>query len=228
MDGNGFTGFNPSAAKQDIQNYIKSVGESTKLLTNIIESLFTSLEKAWCSPKAKEFSRQSFPKLFQTLASFLDKAYDTYNSLIAAYNIIAAKHGAATIASEDTLGIGNLNAEQILSIMYDEWGGDPFLQEADPTTGAVGMNVKVVNMALNLFIGQVERSMEVLSSIPTEIAFYDTDGSQQMAFKTNVSQFVNAFKELFEKMANEISEATEQESDSIVNAASESAETLSQ
>ncbi len=227
MDGNGFTGFNPEVAKKDIAYYYENIEAAIDAIVACTENLFGGLEGSWCSPKALEFSKVAFPELFSTLAYFIDNSYDTYNSLVAAYNIIAAKHGAETITSEDVRGIGNLNSEQIENIMYDEWGGNPYLHAADPATGAVGMNIKAVEAALIQFDADKDSVSKCLQQIPSEIAFYDASGSQQMAFKTNVEKFVNAFSDLFSKITEAIKEGTNTEKDNVALAASQSADTLS-
>ena len=59
MDGNGFTGFNPGQAKENIKNFaeysyycvISYMGETFKYL-------FSELYWKWCSPKAVEFDNK--------------------------------------------------------------------------------------------------------------------------------------------------------------------------
>ena len=225
-DGNGFTGFNPTQAQNDITNYINGVEASMDALAKCVEELYGGLEFSWCSPKAEEFSKEAFPELFTTFSYFIDHSYDTYNSLVAAYNTIAAKHSVPAMTNEDSRGIGNLNAEQIEAILYDEWGGNPYLHAADPKTGVVGMDISAVKTVLSDFNANASNAITAIASLPTEIAFYDADGSQQLAFKTNVEKYVKGFEELFNEIVTYITEATTTEADNITLAARQSADTL--
>ena len=239
MDGNGFTGFNPEVARQNIQSFVLATvtaGSSLlKALSNLIDEN-SGLKKIWCSPKAVEFSNTYMPQLFETAGEFLKEGMAAYQGAVQAYNIVAANNGLAPM--QDLLGdpnspIGNaaslLNSGEQFSNVASQLGFDSsvsLLYAAHPDNGAVGMNIEKVRVVLDTFKTEIFEALKLFDSIPTVIALYDTDGSQQNAFKVNVSKFKGKFIEIFMSMIQAIESAINTETNNIKLAKEQSTEAL--
>lgn len=234
MDGNGFTGFNPGQAKENIRNFAEYADNVDYFLKQAFEYLFSELYWKWCSPKAVEFDGK-----YNELSSSICGEFRTMTDNIAtsakeAYNVIARAHHEATIEfntiSDLYIGFGN-PARNDVSQHSTGYGarGQLSLQHlvaSHPTSNAVGMNVSLVKVIVQEFETKITNVIERIGSIPTNIAYFDEDGSQQESYRNTINSMKEKITGLVDSIKTDIKSASEEEENSVMLAKEQATQVL--
>ena len=163
-------GLNPGKAKTDIENINAGICGMQRRLVEITSTFFADLSNAWYSPKGIEFQGKVLPKIESIndqIIGFNDK---TITKCVAAFNRLASAHGTGGI-----------------SVNPGPYEGTEYtmMKDADPE-GKVGMSVSQVKTITENYIAALSSVVGGLSSVPSRIAFYDTDGAFAGACQSNV------------------------------------------
>lgn len=203
-DGNGFTGLNPSVAKANIDAFVRAMKAVAMTFLDGGNALFNSLEKTWCSPKAAEFADAYSGSLYEATVTDIETAAMTIaRNAETAFNTVSLANGGPSLGAN--------YGEQPSPSIYNYFGQ---LKEASES-GIVGMNVMQVQLALTVYGDVVEKGLAELDAVPTAIALYDPDGSQQAAYKAEIQKVKENLTEKINSMLDVIEDAMETEQNNI-------------
>lgn len=170
-DGEGIVGLNPGKAKADIENINTAVTGLQKTLVTASSSFFGNLSNLWYSPIAMEFGSLVIPMIKEIDDQIISFNDSTIAKCVAAFNRIASAHGTSSIS--------------VAAGPY-AMGDYPSMKEVGPD-GTVGMKVDQVRECMENYISAITGVSGALTSVPSSIAFYDTDGSLVSACQTNIA-----------------------------------------
>ena len=188
-------GLNPGKAKTDIENINAGICGLQRRLVEITSTFFADLSNAWYSPKGIEFQGKVLPKIESIndqIIGFNDK---TITKCVAAFNRLASAHGTGGIA---------VNPGPYLGTEY------AMMKDADPE-GKVGMSVSQVKTITENYVAALSSVVGGLSSVPSSIAFYDTDGSFAGACRSNVEALRSLVGEATSTIRTTVDAASEEE-----------------
>lgn len=212
------TGFNPVKAKEDIKNFYR---EMINIENNFYVGayyLFNNLRDLWCSEKAIEFYDNNAQKTIDIDNEFINDINSITSRAIDAYNLIAKSNNA--LAFPDTYITSSLD-----SVDYDATDCLPQLLSEDPT-GIVGMNIKAVKEELNDYVSSMNDVVASLDEVPTNVAFYDPDGSLQEAYESLINKMKSEIPMRIDGVKNDINSAIETEVNTIDLAKTHAAEIM--
>lgn len=212
------TGFDPAQAEQQLNDFNAYGNIVVMNAYRAAHELFLNLRDNWCSPKAVEFGETYAPKI-ESIRENLHIMYrQIYRSGVDAYNIIARAHGdIAELAQED------LQPDEATS--YTEGVITWTLKEAS-SGGVVGMNVANTELALRVFLDEMKSVVNNVENTPTDIAFYDPDGSQKAAYRSEITKMINSINEIVASVNEALSNAMETETNTIMLAKDSAAGTM--
>ncbi len=213
MDGEGMTGLNPGQAKQNIENFYSSAMHAGEELSNAFSDLLLNLSNSWASPKAMIFGESCDAQGSDLLNNYYTAIYSIAKNAEHAYNVIASAHG-----GEGYISVNISNEGHVESL-----GGRSFKAEKD---GVVGMNIALVKVDLDAFDISMNKFYSSLDSIPMEIAFYDTEGTQLASYRNAIAKCKNDAKTAAESVRKEVQAAMETEQNTILLAKQQATETL--
>ena len=209
------TGFNPEAAKQQLEAF-KEYGNKVYRKTDVAYDNFSdSLKDNWCSPKAREFSTKYLSRLHAFSSNMKTLYTQIYRSAVDAYNIIARAQGSESINLENQDSWYDSNVSL----------GGTVLKEANEN-GVVGMNVANVQLARGIYLDEMKAVIELMNETPMDIAFYDPDGAQQAAYKNEIQTRVTDMNEKIDEAMAALSSAMETEENTILIAKDSAAGTM--
>ena len=188
-------GLNPGKAKADIENINAGICGVQRKLIDITSTFFTDLSNAWYSPKGIEFQGKVLPKIESIndqIIGFNDK---TITKCVAAFNRLASAHGTGGIA---------VNPGPYLGTEY------AMMKDADPE-GKVGMSVSQVKTITENYVAALSSVVGGLSSVPSRIAFYDTDGAFAGACQSNVEALRALVEDATAEIRNLVDTASNEE-----------------
>lgn len=215
-----FTGFVPSTAKNEIVNFYHMMNSIENNYYLGAYYLFMGLRDLWCSEKAIEFYTNNAQKTMDLDNEFINLINTITNKAIDAYNDMARANN--SLAFSDALVSSNLDTNK----QYDAESCFPAFNSEDPDTGIVGMNVKQVELELNQYVNSMNDVVTSLDDVPTEIAFYDPDGSIQAAYRSLIEQMKTKIPERINAVKEDIKNAIETERDVTVFAKKQATEVL--
>lgn len=209
---NGVTGFNPSLAKSNIEDFNQQGYYRYLDLGEEYWALFNDLSTNWASPKAQEFDNTYRPKINELLDKFIALIGSTVESAVNAYNTVASAHGAGTVG-----GI-----EQSYVPTFGEF--PKLLAEID---GVVGMEISHVrDNIMPLMKSKINHVVELMNEIPTAIALYDDENGQQHAYETHIKEIVSKIESTNNEVFSAIDSAITTEVDAIIKAKQAATDTL--
>lgn len=209
------TGFNPEAAKQQLEAFMEYGDTVYKKTSDAYYNFFDSLKDNWCSPKAIEFEKNYLFKLHAFSHNMITLYRQIYRSAVDAYNIIARAQGSSVMPLEDQ---GPFNS-------YTSTMGGEVLKEANEN-GIVGMNVANVQLARGVYLDEMKAVIQLMNDTPMDIAFYDPDGAQQAAYKNEIQTRVTDMNEKIDEAMAALSSAMETEENTILIAKDSAASTM--
>ena len=212
----GFTGLNPAEAKANIDAFVNAMNEVAMIFLNGGNALFGNLRETWCSPRAVEFGdKYSYVLYDSTFTAIKDAAMLIARNAETAYNTISIANGGGYLGA-------NYGSQPVPSIQ----GYFGNLNETG-TSGIVGMNLMQVQLALVVYGEAVEKGLNALAAVPTNIAFYDPNGEQQATYKAEIEKVKNNLEETINSMLDEIEAAMETEQNSLILAKESATDALS-
>ena len=146
----------------------------------------------------------------------------------AAYNALAASQGEAQLACERTeLQEGKLPTDTMEDFDIDATGS-PFKEIDESSINKVGMYVtRVQTEIMPTWTNKITKVIETdLSAIPNTIAFYDLDGSIQLAYKTGIEAAKGALSAQLNSVHEAINSVVESEIDLTNTGASDATSAL--
>ena len=188
-------GLNPGKAKTDIENINAGICGLQRRLVEITSTFFADLSNAWYSPKGIEFQGKVLPKIESIndqIIGFNDK---TITKCVAAFNRLASAHGTGGIS---------VNPGPYLGTEY------AMMEDADPE-GKVGMSVSQVKAIRENYVAALCSVVGGLSSVPSRIAFYDTDGAFAGACQSNVEALRALVEDATAEIRNLVDTASNEE-----------------
>ncbi len=211
MDGNQFTGLNPEKARNDIDSFYNATLKITNDMSQAMGAFLSDdvgIKRVWCSPKAVEFSKNYIPRYYRIVAEFVQYTMSTCRNAIRSYNrmarvnglqpyngivqdvldVLSKASGDNTVATDAVTGNNYLRAAELL-----ESGAASVFYPSHPESGIVGMNITSVQEAINIFTKEVENIIKEFDEIPSDLALYDENNSQQIAYTTNITRLKNCF-----------------------------------
>ncbi len=216
---NGFTGFNPVQAQNDIDTFVNQSAAVGANMCHAYMELLGQLKNNWCSKNAKLFGNLVSSVASSYLSDYKSYVEKVYNASVNAYNKVAEANGVPLKAE---------GPNETLNKLGDSMGyfSSMSLKEANDQ-GAVGMNIDKVNEIKENFISASREGERLFGCISSGIALYDKDNAQQNAFKTTINNFASNFIELSDKIVGAIDEQIAEEALKIQQAANAAAETIS-
>lgn len=212
-----FTGFDPAAAKQQLEQFSTFGKIVYEKATKAYYDFFQSLKDNWCSPKAVEFTTEHLFVIHAFSGNIATMYMQIYRSAVDAYNIIARAQGESAMALEDQ--------NEWYSHYNDDMGGE-ILKEANEN-GIVGMNVANVQLARDIYLTQMNEIITAMENTPLDIAFYDPGDAQKTAYKNEITTRVNDMNEKINTTVKALNEAMETETNTIMIAKDNAAGTMS-
>ena len=188
-------GLNPGKAKTDIENINAGICGMQRRLVEITSTFFADLSNAWYSPKGIEFQGKVLPKIESIndqIIGFNDK---TITKCVAAFNRLDSAHGTGGIS---------VNPGPYLGTEY------AMMKDADPE-GKVGMSVSQVKTITENYVAALSSVVGGLSSVPSRIAFYDTDGAFAGACQSNVEALRALVEDATAEIRNLVDTASNEE-----------------
>ncbi len=207
----GMTGFNPSLAKSQINDFVVQAKAANWKLSEAYTNFINELCFYWASPVAKQFSIDYNKKIEDLVFEFGELIKSTQFAATNAYNSAAAAHGLPGISEySDEIHIG-----------FD----CPELFESK--VGAVGMNVEVVrNEVLPSFLSAMREAFSTIEHLPRSIALYDDENGQMYAYSVRIGNFITKVNETAEAIIGEIQSALETETVNILMAKQNATEAM--
>ncbi len=199
------TGLNPEQAKQQLDTFHDAIDDAMSDMHWTYERFARELSTKWYSPRAKEFGDKTDVIMSNYIREMYRVLYTILNNAVASYNILAMSNG---------LGSSRLDAKYDLYPNDDglPWYNSEYsihFEEVSPS-GAVGMNVLLVQTLINVFNEQMQKSANALDDIPIDIAFYDPDGTLKQTFKDLIMKFkdnyINQMKEIIAMIKDAMNE----------------------
>ena len=228
MDGNGFTGFDPVVAKNNIDEFWHAAVAAHEHLWATFEDLWVDLEFTWCSEKAVEFDKKYNNRGtgFQRVVLEFFRACDNIaKNARKAYSIIAKANSYSDVMFLEEYEINEEDhPTEYGSGFYYEFGCN--LHPAHPTNGVVGMNIMQVKLAVDVFKTKIQGVISEIDNLPMNIAFYDEDGSQAAAYASEIKKMKDKIIEMTNQIVTEIASAMENEQNSILLAKQQATESL--
>ncbi len=223
----GMTGFNPQQAKINIADFALNAGNACADIDEAYGLLFYELENFWASPKAVEFSDNYIPRIDGLINEMSETIKAIVKGAINGYNYVARTH--------DTGGWIE-DVDSLINGVYGDSHGDFGTRDASGVherglladkNGLVGMNIAAVrDIVMPNFNMSINKVVNALDEIPTSIALYDEEGSQQQAYESNIRGFITKFNELNEELSASMKEALETETNNILIAKQKSTESM--
>jgi len=205
------TGFNPGLAANNIRQFAAEVEAAYQKLQSTIGDLTFGLADNWASPKAVKFKAEVKPLFDELFQQMNDESLRIQRGAYSAYNTAANAHGASTIA-DDSRGF---------------FDATEFAELLEIKDGNVGMNIEVVRTTLlPAFETGMEAAADMVGSISTSIALYDTNEGQQRAYATGIASFKDKVLSILETSKKYLMEAIETEANTVFQGAQNAASNL--
>jgi len=192
--GNGMIGLNPVQAKSRIEEFNTQASAIQRDFVAKTSSFFSSLSKAWFSPKAIKFQIEIFnlvDKLDKELVFFIESVV---NDSCQAFNAIASSHGCPNIYINSGPFTGS---EYIKLLPSDE-------------TGNVGMKINEVKVITLEYVNSLNNIINNIQALPRNIAFYDREGILEKGYADRINKICSMVEKetttIDTKLANLISE----------------------
>ena len=233
----GFTGFNPTEARNNIET-------TTEKLSNILcdgiisetNNFFGLVSKFWASPKAIEFGEKYTSELDTISRHFLLLIRSFSKKAVEAYDSYARVNGTPAFSGEfadkannfvDLINETDANGETVIGTLYGELDLAA-VQFKENLAGVVGINtLEIDNVCDDFFNVKVPAILSLFDEVNMSVAFYDPSGEVAAAYQNEVKALKEEASELFTNMANDIKQAIETERNTVMIAATQSADILS-
>ena len=207
------SGFNPSAALDDITNAGSQMKEIAEKMEMAGADLFASLKNNWASPKAQEFAARWSGKLYYTtVSSVLIAANSFISRLTEAYNTIAIRQGCPTIAPP-------------VSFTINDEATFGSLNERD-YNGNVGINTSVVRRIVQTYRQTVNAIINLLHDMNIKLAILDETGEVARELQQSANALASELDYTISDISKQIEAVNETEVDTVVKAVSETAATV--
>ena len=206
------TGLNPEEAYNNIHDFDVDVYTAGGAICDGCYHLFNELYYVWASPKAVEFN--SFKvKMNDVYELVLNKGDIVLYNAVCSYNSMARANGLDTIEDSDGNDFENSYLSGDHTQMLLEMGAADLVAERN---GIVGMNIlQVEDIILPAFNKKMKRAVELIDSLPDQIALFDTSDNLKNAFKEEVTAMKISVTVLIEEVNNAINEAIETETNNL-------------
>lgn len=215
--GDGFTGFNPTKAQNDISRFVtQATGAGAYLCYGYIY-LFKRLENNWCSENAFGFGTIVSGVITKAFNEYKSCINNVYNGAVDAYNKVASVNGLPA-APADNSTISSLES------CMDYFSSMKLKAQND--AGDIGMNIQDVIDAKNLFKVSADEGANRLEQLSNGISLYDDDNAQQEAFKTTVKALADKFITINSSIVSTIQDMIDEETLKLKSAAQSAASAM--
>lgn len=213
----GITGFSPEEAKSNIYSFQTASDDVYSAYISANKNLFDDLYYTWCSTNAVDFYLRFSSVIEETATMLVNSLTAIVTNAERAYNIIAREHGWENMSS--------------LSDEYHPYAtGEVSIELKElrkiNESGVVGMNIKLVQMSLDIYAKHMNEVITDIDNLPMNIAFYDPEGAQMTAYKETISKVKERITLELDVIDKEIKSAMETETDNIMLAKQQSTQIL--
>ena len=226
--GEGFVGLNPTKAKEDIDTFEAAGMQVYNYVRDANRKFVSDLSSNWHSARAVNFATENLGNLYDAQNSIYRLINNLTVKAYEAYNALASSQGEAQLSCDRTaLQEGTLPTDTMEDFDVDSTGS-PFKEMDSGKNNEVGMYVtNVQTIIMPEWTNSITKVVETdLSAIPNTIAFYDTDGSIQLAYRTGIEAAQAALSAQLTAVHNAINSVVESEIDLTNTGASNSASAL--
>ena len=191
----GWVGLNPEKAKNNINHFFEEGEHAAVRLGTAFTYLSDQLKINWASPNAVSFGQATTPQVSGIMDDFCHLIYDICCSATNAYNAVAASQGETSIGFDRSVST--------FAIEFDL---------SDNKNGNVGMEMRVIrDYVIPEFNKLIKDAITDIESLPTEIALYDDEDSQQHYFQTGIKAFGQRVTATVEDINGKITDECERE-----------------
>ena len=210
----GFTGLNIERAVYDIKELHDIGWDIQEKVRMPLKYFFIYLEKHWASPVAKQFSDEVCAVWQELDSEYMTSFLHILQGAEDAARALAQSNG-AYFPCHYGLESGYVH------------NGDPIvIHIKEDIDGIVGMDVEGVRIALEAFKDQEKEGIALFDDLPEYIAFYDPEGELLGTYGRNVKNFKTKFEKIINTINEKMESYLETETDNILMAKQNAADTL--
>lgn len=230
--GDGFTGLDTTLAQNQINEFVGECWDLWQKYNEEVNYFIYNLGLCWSSPKAVEFYNTYGPKLWAIRENFNSMFNSIGVDATDAYNSLASSNGAETIDYPFFCNPKNIKSvtesdyqesEYFTFNPYRMLVTNPFAESRD---GITGMDITKVVEIYGYFKDGITSVISELSSVSTDFAVYDPDGSLKASFKQRVNNMVDTMTETTNSICNSVEEALKTEQNVVMKGQAQAEATL--
>ena len=211
MHEEGFTGLDVDRAIKELDNFHDCCKETEVTFINTFTDLFQILYLKWASPNAVWFTNEQIPIISEEITNFIN----TYNRILSGANLAAA-----TLASAHGSAMPIIYSPSTVQFALD------VNKCEENKNGVTGMAKEDVKNALDTFVTEKNRALEMLRRIPLGISFYDPAGHLLSTYNKGVNEFIERFDQIIITLTSTLATYMETEINNILLAKQKAEETL--
>lgn len=216
------TGLDLERAVRDIETFSQAASKNREEFYHAFSFLFEELSDLWASPNAKSFGEKFKREITDRLDQYDEDIAIICTNARRAYNILASQQGANTMGDSKWISFlaedGSYSKGQFVGNMAD------LLEEKN---GRTGMNIEMIRLLLPNFVSKVNSALDSMSSLPSAIAFYDTNGSMQASFNDRISTMKQKIESTISSITTDLQTAMNEEENNLLLAKQQATDTMS-
>ena len=189
MEQDGFSGLNPSKAKNDIEIFEGAGMQVYNIIKDANVKFVTDMSSHWWSRRAVDFAEQNLPIMADAQNSIYRFINNTVVKAVNAYNSLASNNTDHISTDRSAMVEGQLPNDTPEVFQVGGAGGQTAFKEIGPS-GKVGMYVDDVNATyLPELTTTITNAINTyLDNIPDTISFYDPSGEIALAYKNGIAE----------------------------------------